>query len=74
MDGLPEVLLTDESIYIVKYAIESISYKNRPLNKSFFRAKIGDTYHDVSEGTASFRKLRDLLLTESTEGLWELKG
>lgn len=74
MDGLPEVLLTDENKHIVKYSIETITYRESQCNKSFFRVKVGDMYYDVSEGTSSFEKLRDLLTKKNSEDLLELKG
>ncbi len=62
---LPEILETDEGKFVVKYQIEYITYRiNNDNRPNFFRLKVGDYFHDVSEGISSYEQLKSILIKE----------
>ena len=59
---LPELIETDNRIFLVKYNIESITYRKPDLRPSFFVVKSGGNDHYVTEGIPSFKELSKAVL------------
>lgn len=65
MNKLPELIETDDGVFVVKYTIETIRCRKDSQCRLSFRIKIGDLYYDVSQGR-SYDRLKEILIDSNS--------